>query len=308
MKYALVLAMAASVLFGGEAFAKKAKVTAPAPSVGFIDVDNDGVRGPNDLPIENYIGAGSWGFNAFQAEPGYKPNGRPVGLVVERPITFSNETNLFIMSGDIRINANVSASKKDTYVSFSTLGGDITIASKVVVAGNGDVVFQTYERGDVIVGDNTKFSTKGEFGGVTLNADGALVVGKAPAFSLSGGYNSITLRANEAMSLAPGLTMKGPNHAYFDILCECDLTVTDANVKSGYIHIESYSSVRSPAAKKIHIAKSTLAQTYKNGDFRIITTPGIVKPAFAPDAIVLEKVKISTAATLPLILPDPIVR
>lgn len=309
MKYALVLAMAASVLFGGESFAKKApKVVAPAPSAGFIDVDNDGVRGPSDLPIENFTGAGSYGFNAYQVQPGYRPNGRPVGLVVERPIAFSNETNLFIMSGDIRIGANVSATKADTYVSFSTLGGDITIASKVVVAGNGDVVFQTYERGDVIVGDGAKFSTKGEFAGVTLNADGALIIGKAPAFSLSGGYNSIALRASEAMSIAPGLTMKGPNHAYFDILCECDLNLTDANIKSGYIHLETYASVRSPAAKKIYVARTTLAQTYRNGDFRIITTPGIVRPGFAPDAIVLEKVKISTAATLPLILPDPVIR
>lgn len=301
MKYALMLAVA-SVLFGGHVPAQAQ--TTPA---GFIDVDNDGVWSGGDLPLEQFTGPGSYGFNAYQAQPGYKPSGRPVGLVVQRPFAFSSETNLFIMSGHIRIGASISASKADTYVSFATLGGDITIAPKVVVAGNGDVVFQTYERGDVIVGDGTKFSTKGEFSGVMLNADGALILGKA-AFTLSGGYNSISLRAAEAMSIAPGLTMKGPNHAYFDILCDCDLTLTDANVKSGYIHLESYATPRSPAAKKIHVARSTLNQTYRNGDFRIITTPGIVRPAFAPDAIVLEKVKITTKATLPMILPDPIVR
>lgn len=308
MKYALLLAVTASLMFGGDCWARKAStVTAPAPSAGFIDVDNDGIRGAGDLPIENFIGAGSYGFNAYQAQPGYKPSTRPVGLVVERPIVFANETNLFIMSGDIRIGGNVSASKADTYVSFSTMGGDITIAPKVVVAGNGDVVFETYNGGDVIVGDGTKFSTKGEFAGVMLKANGALLVGKA-AFALSGGYNSIALRANEAISIAPGLTMKGPNHAYFDILCNCDITLTDANVKSGYIHIETYSTVERQASKKIYIARTTLAQTYRNGDFRIITSPGIVRPSFSPDSIVLEKVKISTAATLPMIIPDPQIR
>jgi hypothetical protein len=310
LKYALLLAMTASVLFGGVSHARKVNTAAATPvlSAGFIDVDNDGIRGAGDLPIESFTGAGSYGFNAYQAQPGYKPSGRPVGLVVERPIVFANETNLFIMSGDIRIGGNVSASKPDTYVSFSTMGGDIVIAPKVVVAGNGDVVFETYNGGDVIVGDGTRFSTKGEFAGVTLNANGALLVGKAAAFSLSGGYNSIALRANEAMSIAPGLTMKGPNHAYFDILCNCDISLTDANVKSGYIHIETYATLARPAAKKIYVARSTLAQTYRNGDFRIITTPGIVRPAFAPDAIVLEKVKITTAAILPMIIPDPLVR
>ncbi|MCW5893274.1 MAG: hypothetical protein KIT14_22390 [bacterium] len=308
MKYALLLAMAASVFIGGEALAKKAKAPAPTTPAGFIDVDNNGVWSNGDLPLEDFTGKGAYGFNAYQAQPGYKPSGRPVGLVVQRPFSFSNETNLFILSGNVRIDANITATKRDTYVSFATLGGDITIAPKVVVAGNGDVVFQTYERGDVLVGDNTKFSTKGEFSSVILNADGALVVGKAAAFSLAGGYNSISLRAAEAMSIAPGLTMKGPNHAYFDILCDCDLTLTDANVKSGYIHLESYATTRSPAAKKIYVARTTLNQTYPNGDFRIVTTPGIVRPAFAPDAIRLDKVKISTRATLPMILPDPLVR
>lgn len=301
MNYALLLAVTAGVLFGGVSYAQ----TAPA---GFIDVDNNGVWSTGDLPLENYTGAGSWGFNAYQVQPGYKPTGRPVGLVVQRAFAFASETNMFILSGDIRIGANITATKPDTYVSFATLGGDITIAPKVVVAGNGDVIFQTYERGDVTVGAGARFSTKGEFSGVTFNADGALVVGKAPIFTLSGGYNSISLRARDAISIAPGLSMKGPNHAYFDILCECDILVPEATVKSGYIHIEAYASVRNPQAKRVHVARSTLNQTYRNGDFRIISTPGIVKPAYLPDAIVLEKTKITTKASWPLVIPDPIVR
>ncbi len=306
MKYALVVAMMATLPLVG--------FTAPARAQSnpgaFIDVDNNGVWTSGDLPLANFLGAGSIGFNVYAAQPGWKPVTRPVGLVVLTPLTLDADfVQQFILSGDIRIMASVKVTQPDTFVSFSTLGGNITIGPKVVVTGNGDVDFQTFNGGDISVGEGSIFTTRGEFNAVSINADGALDLGPRIAFQLAGtGYNAISIHAHDAITIGPGMTSRIPNHGYFDLLCNCDLTLPKANLKSGYIRIEGYSSARHPEAKRVRVTESTLTQTYKNGDFRILAGADQRTSRYAPDALILEKTKISTRSLQPLYLPDPIVR
>jgi hypothetical protein len=287
-----------------------APVPPPATPGAFIDVDNNGVWTSGDLPLANFTGTGSVGFNAFATQPGWKPVTRPVGLVVLTPLTLNADfVQQFIVSGDIRIMADVKVSQADTFVSFSTIGGNITIGPKVSVSGNGDMDFQTFNGGDISVGDGASFTTRGEFNTVSLDADGVMTLGSKLAFQLAGtGYNAINIHAHDAITIGPGMTTRIPNHGYFDLLCNCDVTLPKANFRSGYIRIEGYSSARHPEAKHVRVTDSTLTQTYKNGDFRIIAGADVRTSRYAPDGLILEKTKISTKSLQPLYLPDPIVR
>lgn len=306
MKYALAVAMTATMFLFGSVATASAQ-TAPG---AFIDVDNDGNWTAGDLPLSNFLGPDSIGFNAYLAQPGWKPVSHPVGLVIRTPLTLSNEfVQQFILSGDIRILASIKVAQPDTFVSFSTVGGDITIGAKVVISGNGDVDFQTFNGGDITLGDGSSYTTRGEFNTVGFDADGAIAIGSKVAFKLSGnGYNAVAIQAHDAMTIGPGMTTAIPNHGYFDLLCACDLTLSKATFKSGYIRIEGYSSERHPQAKRVRIVDSSLTQTYKNGDFRIIAAADQRSSRYAADALVLEHTKISTKSYSPLYLPDPIVR
>jgi hypothetical protein len=306
VKYALAVLMTATLGLLGVVVKASAQTAPPA----FIDVDNDGNWTAGDLPLANFIGPDSVGFNAYAAQPGWKPQSRPVGLVVRAPITLSGDfVQQFIMTGNIKILANVKVAHADTFVSFATTGGDITIGPKVVVAGNGDITFQTFNGGDITLGDGSSYSTRGEFNSVGFDADGSMAIGSKVAFKLSGNsYNAVNVNARDALTVGTGLTSSIPGHGYFDFLCSCDFTLQKANLKSGYIRMEAYSTDRHPQAKHIRIVDSSLNQTYKNGDFRIIAGPDTRTSRYAVDGIVLENSKISEASYSPLLLPDPIVR
>lgn len=306
MKYALALAMMAALHLFGAAPEASAQDTPGA----FIDVDNDGSWTAGDLPLSDFLGPDSTGFNAFAAQPGWKPVSRPVGLVVSAPLVLRNGfVQQFILSGDIRILANIKVLKSDTFVSFTTVGGDITIGPRVKVAGKGDVDFQTFDGGDITLGASSAYSTRGEFNTVGFDADGTLDVGENIGFRLSGaGYNTAVLHARDAMTIAPGLKTRIASHGYFDLLCACDLTLPEAALKAGYIRIEGYASDRHPAAKRVHIVDSVLNQGYNNGDFRIIAAADRNTGRYAPEALVLERTQIRTRSIQPLYLPEPIIR
>lgn len=306
MKYALAVAMTATLVLFGSVPAVRAQAAPDA----FIDVDNDGNWTAGDLPLSNFLGAGSIGFNVYQPQPGWKPVTRPVGLVVRNPLTLDADfVQQFILTGNIRILASIKVTKADTFVSFTTMGGDITIAPKVAIAGNGDVDFQAFNGGDITLGEGSTYTTRGEFSTVGFDADGAMSVGSKVAFKLSGnGYNAISVHARDALTFGTGVTSAIPGHGYFDIMCSCDITLQKANLKSGYIRLEAYSSPRHPEAKHVRVVDSSLSQTYKNGDFRVIASADLRSLRYAPDAVIFENAKISAKSKTPLYLPDPIVR
>jgi hypothetical protein len=306
VKYALAVAMTATLCLFGSVQA----VTAQEAPAAFIDVDNDGNWTGGDIPLSNFLGENSIGFNVYQAQPGWKPVTRPVGLVVRSPITLDADfVQQFILTGNIRILASIKVAQPDTFVSFTTMGGDITIAPKVVITGNGDVDFQAFNGGDVTLGEGSIYSTRGSFSTVGFDADGAMTIGPKVQFKLSGNnYNAINVNARDALTIAPGLTSSIPGHGYLDILCSCDITLQKANLKSGYIRLETYSTTRHPEAKRVRISDSTLNQTYGNGDFRIIAAADMRTLRYAPDALIIERSKISHRDKLPFYLPDPIIR
>lgn len=303
MKSGLALAFAAGILMLGALPQAHAQGTTDS----FVDVDNNGVWSQGDLPLAQFLGPDSFGFNCLQPQKGWTPRTHPVGLVVQgRPLLLSNDFNHFLMTGNIKVMTDVKVVRRDLSVSFLTLNGDVTIGAGVKVNAAGDIDF-TAAAGSVTVGAKSSFSTKGEFYAVTLDAARALTLDADVSASLTGGYNSIVLRARNTLSVAPGFSMKGPAHGIIDIMAASDITLTDVDLKAGYIRVEAYTDALHPQSKRVRIVDSSLNQTYRNGDFRLIANTDMVG-RYASQALILERTKIKTKDPLALYIPDPVVR
>lgn len=279
------------------------------PDTSFVDLDNDGVRGPNDLPLSAFTGPGQTGFNQFTAGPGYKPNGRPVGIVLEGNVVLGNETGdlqLFFVTGNVTVRGNVTVKSSDTLIWFTTIGGRISFAPGIVVKGNGQMMFQAQSGGTIDIGDHDVFSTRGYDGSdITFAADRALTVGTTTSFTTSAGYSNVEFQSLGTVAIGSGLRMRGPNHGGISIMAHANVDLTGLDIKTGYIHVEAVADTAHPAAKQVEIADSKLYQTYKNGEFRIFADPDWNTHKFAPHAIVLDHVLISTRTPWPIYYPDP---
>jgi len=78
--------------------------------------------------------------------------------------------------------------------------------------------------------------------------------------------------------------------------------------KAGYFDIEAYSDERHPEAKRVHITGSSLRQSYRNGDFRILADADQRTLTFAPHAVVLEQTTILHKTLDVMIVPEPEIR
>jgi len=276
-----------------------------APDTSFVDFDNDGVRSPGDRPLSDYAGPGLTGFNEFGGNTGAKG---PVGIVLEGNVVLGDESGdmkLFFVRGNITVRGNVTIKSRDTLLWLMTNGGKITFAPGVVVKGNGQMMFQAASGGTISVGDGAVFSTRGYDGSdVTFAADRDVTVGARTSFTTAAGYSNIEFQSGNTLRIAPGLKMRGPNHGGITITAHADLDLAGLDVRTGYVHIEAFADDAHPAAKRLHIASSKFYQTYKNGEFRLLANPDARTLRFAPDALVLTKVLVSTKTPWPLYYPE----
>lgn len=284
-------------------------VAAQSPGA-FIDLDDDGVWDASDLPLAPFVGSGAYGFNAYVAQPGYSPSGRPVGLVIDQRLLLgASESIDILVTGHIRVRADIVVSRSEVMARFTTVGGDVDVAPGVTVSGRGDLVFETRDGGDIRVGDGGRFATRGDLATVGFDADGTLTVGAGVELQLrGGGYAIIVLHGRDGVTMAPGVEVRAPAHGSLMLLSGTDLALSDLRVKAGYIDIEAYTDAGHPEAKRIAVTASRLQQSYKNGDFRMIAAADL-RGSYAPHAIVLTQTDVRTKAVDgPMYVPLPEIR
>jgi hypothetical protein len=280
--------------------------TAPA---AFVDLGDDGVYDPGDIPLDQFLAPDSIGFNQWVAQGAYKPTGRPVGVVIQsRWLVGTGVYHQIVVSGHIRVHGDIVATRDETSVAFTTLGGDVDIAPRVKLSGRGDLSFQTLQGGRITVGDGVQLGTRGETATALLDSSGPLTLGTGVRGTLQGGgYADIMLLARNGITVGDGLAVKAPNHGGFHIIVNGDLDLTNASIRAGYIDLEAVSDAAHPLGAHVHLADSSLLQSYRNGDFRILAGVNQRTRTFAPDAILLDHTSVRTKDGLPLYVPDPLI-
>lgn len=274
----------------------------------FIDADNDGVWSQGDEPLQPYLDADGSGFDARFPQAGWSPKTRPVGIVLQGKTYFTAEDTELTATGNVIVRGIVQTKGPERWVTIETMGGDITIEPKARIKGTGDFVFEALYGGNIYVGEGASLQSKGEQTELGFRADGALYLDSGVQMKIGGYYPWITLRGADGVFLAPGVRIQGSNHSQIDILTDADLDLFDVYLKAGYLRIQAQASLLSPAAKRIHVADSFLAQTYRNGDFRMWAQPALGTTRYAEDAILIERSVVLTKEDLPLYLPEPTIR
>lgn len=285
-------------------------VSAPALAYdqAFIDVDNDGVWSDGDEPLQPYLDPDGSGFDARFPQAGWTPKTRPVGIVLQGKTYFTAEDTELTATGNVIVRGIVQTKGPERWVNIETLGGDITIEPKTRVKGTGDFVFEALYGGDIHVGAGAQLQSKGEQTELGFRADGTLTLETRVQMKIGGYYPWITLRGAGGVFLDAGVRIQGSNHSQIDVLSDEDLDLIDVYLKAGYLRIQAQTSALSPQAKRIHVVDSFLAQTYKNGDFRMWAQPTLGTTRYAPDAILIERSIVVTKEDLPLYLPEPTVK
>lgn len=293
-------------LFGG--FQSESSA-ATAFTGSFVDVDNDGIYGARDIPLSTFLGAGSYGFNASTVQPGWRPQTGPVGLVIQGTTTFTQWYLDFQVTGDIRIRGTLASKAVDAVIAFRTLNGNIYIEPKASLTGSGQLELSAV-KGNLRIGAGAKLTNKGSMADLDLDAGNELYVETGAVLSAQGNdYPTVSLWGNEKLTIEPKVTFSGPAHATIALTSLNDVTLDKVSITSGYVRIEAYADATHPAAKRVYIKNSTISQTYKNGDFRILARPDVRNLRYAPDAIVLEKTSLKLkTGTGPLYMPEPVVR
>lgn len=283
---------------------------AQTPPAAFIDLNDDGVYDPTDLPLAPFLTPDSIGFNAYVAQGGYKPTGRPVGVVIQsRFLVGTGVYHQVIVSGHVRVHGDIVATRNETALAFITLGGDVDLAPGVSLSGRGDLSFQALQGGRIDVGDGVQLATRGDLAAVALDSDGPLTIGSNLHCTLrGGGYATVEVIARDDLSLGGGLVFRAPAHGALRMIVNGNLDLADANVRAGYIDLEANSDAAHPTGAYVHVKDSSLWQIYRNGDFRILAGVNQRTQTFAPDAIVLDHTVVRLKDDLPLYVPEPLIR
>jgi len=283
--------------------------SASAQTGSFVDVDNNGVWSTGDLPLSQFLGPSSFGFNALVAQPGWKPQTRPVGLVIQGPLVLTNWYLDFQVTGDIRFRGKLESKAADAVIAFRSIGGNVYVEPGAVIVGSGQMEIGAIT-GNLRVGKKAQLTNKGSQADLDLDAGNELYVETGAVLGTSGNdYPTVSLWGNEKLTLEPGVKFTGGSHATIALTSLADIALDKVSITSGYIRIEAYADAAHPTAKRIVVKNSTLSQTYKNGDFRMLARPDVRTLRYAPDAIVIEKttLKLKTG-TGPLFIPEPIIR
>jgi hypothetical protein len=280
-----------------------------AQTGSFVDADNNGVWSTGDVPLSQFLGPSSFGFNALAAQPGWKPKSGPVGLVIQGPLVLTNWYLDFQVTGDIRFRGKLESKAVDAVIAFRSLSGNIYIEPSAVIVGSGQMEL-TAIAGDLRVGKKAQLSNKGSQSDLDLDAGNELYIETGAVFSsASNDYPLISIWGTEKLTLEPGVKFTGGSHTTISLTSMNDIALDKVSITSGYIRIEAYADEAHPAAKRILVTNSTLSQTYKNGDFRMIAKPDRNTLRYAPEAIVIQNtiLKLRTG-TGPLFIPNPIIR
>jgi len=298
-----------ALLGGVVPLASAKKTAATTTGTSFVDVDNNGVWSSGDLPLAQFLGPNSYGFNALVAQPGWTPRTRPVGLVLEGPLVLTNWYLDFQVTGDIRFRGKLESKAADAVIAFRSLGGNVYVEPSAVIVGSGQMEISALT-GNLRVGKKAQLSNKGSQADLDLDAGNELYIETGAVLSTAGNdYPMVSVWGTEKLTLEPGVKFSGGSHATIALTSLADITLDKVSITSGYIRIEAHADAAHPTAKRILVKNSTFSQTYKNGDFRMIARPDERTLRYAPDAIVIEKstLKLKTG-TGPLYIPDPIFR
>lgn len=130
----------------------------------FADLNNNGVFDGQDVLIGALLEDGR--FSTDEAEGAYQPPAGPVGIVVPADARKVTADDLvLIASGDVTIEADLTARDRESILLVVSTGGGITVAERTrLKAGN---FLKLSAAGDVTVGDRCSFKTNGkDFGDV----------------------------------------------------------------------------------------------------------------------------------------------
>ena len=282
---------------------------AHAQTGSFVDVDNNGVWSTGDLPLSQFLGPSSFGFNALVAQPGWRPQTHPVGLVIQGPLVLTNWYLDFQVTGDIRFRGKLESKATDAVIAFRSLSGNIYVEPAAIIVGSGQMEL-TAVTGNLRIGKKAQLTNKGSMADLDLDAGNELYIETGAVLgTTSSDYPTVSVWGNEKLTLEPGVKFTGPSHATIALTSMTDIFLDKVSITSGYIRITAYADAAHPSAKRIRVTNSTLAQTYKNGDLRMIASPDRNSLRYAPEAIVIENtiLKLRTG-TGPLFIPEPIIR
>lgn len=274
----------------------------------FVDVDNDGTWTAGDLPLADFLGPDSIGFDATTAQPGWKPVGHPVGIVLQGKTYITNWYVVLQATGDIHVRGRFQVKARDSVVTLRSLGGDVLVEDRASVKGSGELDLHA-PAGDVRIGERAKLANKGSLADLRLDAGNELFIASGASLRAQGGsYPAVSLWATEKLTIEPGVRLQGGSHATVAMTASTDIELTDVTIRAGYVRFEAYTDAAHPDAKRVVVRDSSIAQTYRNGSLRIIARPDERTFEYAPEAILFENTSLRLKTEEPLYIPDPVIR
>ena len=257
----------------------------------FVDVDNNGVKGPNDLSLATEIAKTGVYYT--------HTSGALYGVVFENVSLSGSPLYQVQVNGNISVRGKYNV-RGDGSMSFTTSQGDVNIAAGATLTSKSRLSFEA-PNGAVNIGARAQIS-----GGVdyttSLFAGKTATIGDGVKFTVSSGYHTIQVRAyGPQLAVGKNISATGPGHGKFMLVSDGDLEIRNMNVKIGYIEINTG---HTGIATKLRIYDSTFSQNYKNGTLQFTTSNN---GPFAADAMVLDNVTITSAGNV-VMVPMPIVR
>jgi hypothetical protein len=212
----------------------------------FADVDNDGVFGPNDVAITDFLADGR--FNTSEAEGRWTPPAGKVGIVVPagaRRFAPKGGVLLLAASGDVTVNADLSNPVRDGAI-LLVANGAVHVAPGVKISG-GDFVKLVAE-GDVTIGDGATLATKGrdfEDRLSIVSRLGNITVGQKVTLS-GGGLCQVATADDTGGQITIGPKSKVNGSGNLQVTSGLDLTLDGSSISAPSILLGSHASVHSP--------------------------------------------------------------
>ena len=198
-------------------------------------------------------------------------HGSHSGLVLQGDVSlpgfiFVNVTRDITVSGRLEVNAG------DLGAIFQSLRGNVTIAPATqIVARNSLSFYSVTSSSTMTLGRGTNTTLSGINVELGFGASGTLHVETGQTFKVSGsGSANVRLKGDTGVQIDPGQTFTGTNRGGLYITAGSDLTLTNLTCKTGYVIVRAYGSPAHPGARNIVIRNSTLLQSYRHGNLKII--------------------------------------
>ena len=235
-----------------------------------IDGNNNGACGDAaDVPLSAAIDANGLYLDG--------EHGSHSGLVLQGNVSLP-EFVFVNVARDINVSGRLEVNAGDLGATFQSLRGNVQIAPATqIVARNSLSFFTATPSSTMTLGRGTTSTLSGVNVELGFGASGTLHVETGQTFRVSGsGSANVRLKGDSGVQIDPGQTFSGTNRGGLYITAGGDLTLTNLTCATGYVILRAYGSAAHPGSRNIVIRNSTLHETYRHGNLKILAeTPSL---------------------------------